>query len=297
MSYAQPITYGQVGAPLIIDLPTYVALDKGFFKKRNIDVAEPIKFSGSAISFIALIRGDIKIISASMFLALQDQYNNAPFLLGKPITYSASYLYVKPSIKSVSELKGKTITAGGQSDITRMQAEIMLEANGVTDVNWFWSPDSAKRLLALTSGQLDAAILIPPYNLLAEKEGFVKLSKVGDYKLTYHKGLVFNKEWGNKNINEVKSFVDAINEAIFWIYNTNNRNEASQILSKHSGISLEDAIKSYDQALEEKYFIADDSISQSQIDYFVSVARKWGNIKQDNIPLEKLILNSMKISP
>lgn len=297
LAYAQPILYGQVGVPIIVDLPTYVASDKGFFKKRNLDVPEPIRFNGSAISFVALIRGDIKFISAGLFIAIQDRYNNAPISIGKAVTYSASYLYVAPRIKSMTDLRGKKVTAGGENDITRYHAEIMLEANGVTDNDWHWAPDAAKRLMALSSGEISAAVLIPPFTFMGDQQGFTRITKVSDYKQTYHKGLVFQTEWANSNPEKVQAITDAINESIEWIYDEKNRTEAAQILSKYSGSNIESSLNSYDLALKDRYFILDNTISKSIIDHMVSVARKWGNIKRPNIPMEEIVLKNIKITP
>lgn len=296
IAYAETITFGQVGVPTVLDLPIYAAYEKGFFAKKSIEL-DPIRFPSSSLTFTALMAGDIKFISASTFNAVQDIHNGAPIIIGKAITYTASYLYVRPTINTIAELKNKTIAAGGSNDLTRMHTEIILNANNVKDVNWFWSSDTGKRYLALTSGQLDAAILTPPFTFLADQNGFKLIAKVSDYKLTYHKSLVFGNDWQKKNTEKVKNIIAAIDEAIIWIYNTNNREEAAKIISKNSGISFEDSLKSYDLAIKEKYYILEDTISQSMIDDFITVSKNWGSIKGPIIPLDKLLIDNVKISP
>jgi ABC-type nitrate/sulfonate/bicarbonate transport system substrate-binding protein len=297
VAYAQPIVFGQLGVPTIIDMIPYVAVEKGFFTKRGLDILEPTRFAGSPMTFAALMSGDAKVISASTMSAVTDRYNNAPFVIGKALTYNASYLYARPSIKSIEDLTGKTIAVGGASDITRMHAEIILESKGVTDVNWWYGNENSKRYIALKSGQLDAVILTPPFTFLAEQEGYVRLGKTNDFKLTYQKGLIFRKDWAEANSAKVRDIITSLDEAIVWLYNTNNRDEAANILVKISGVSKDEAIKSYDLAIQDKLYILEDTISKSIIDYFVSVSRKWGNIKGQEIPVEKLVLDNVKIVP
>ena len=295
--YAETIVFGQVGVPTVIDLIPYVAVEKGFFSKRGLDIPEPTRFGGSPMTFASLMSGDSKVISASAMSAVTDRYNNAPFVIGKALTYNASYLYVKPSIKSIEELTGKTIAVGGASDITRMHAEIILEAKGVTDVNWWYSNENSKRYIALKSGQLDAAILTPPFTFLAEQEGYVRLAKTNDFKLTYQKSLIFRSDWAEANKDKVQKIIEAVDEAVVWLYDSNNKDEAANILVKISGVSKEEAIKSVDVAIQDRLYILEDTISKSIIDYFISVSRKWGNIKVPEIPVEKLVLDNVKIIP
>jgi ABC-type nitrate/sulfonate/bicarbonate transport system substrate-binding protein len=297
LAYAEPIIFGQVGIPTVIDLIPYVAVEKGFFTKRGLDIPEPTRFAGSPMTFVSLMTGDSKVISASAMSAVTDRYNNAPFVIAKALTYNASYLYTRPSIKSIEDLKGKTIAVGGASDITRMHAEIILEAKGVTDVNWWYSNENSKRYIALSSRQLDAAILTPPFTFLAEQEGYVRLAKTNDFKLTYQKSLIFRSDWAEANKDKVQKIIEAVDEAVVWLYNPNNKEEAANILVKISGVSKEEATKSVDLAIQDKLYILEDTISKSIIDYFVLVSRKWGNIKGQDIPVEKLVLDNVKIIP
>jgi ABC-type nitrate/sulfonate/bicarbonate transport system substrate-binding protein len=294
---AQSIKYGQVGVPLITDLPTYVAYDKGMFAKRGLDIEEAIQFNGSAISFVALATGEIKFQSGGLFLALVDLYNTEAFLIGRNVANSASFLYANSSISSVDQLRGKKVTAGGESDITRMQAEVIFNAHGITkDIDWFWSPDSVKRLMVMGTNHIQAAILIPPFTYAAEKQGFKLLAKVSDYKVLTHKALVFNKNWANTNPDKVQKITDSVSEAIEWIYDVRNRDEAAGILAKASRMSQEDALRSVDFALSERLY-PDAAIPKDTLDYFLSVARSWNIIKpRQDLPLEKILVSGARVT-
>lgn len=295
-AYAEPIKYGQVGVPLVTDLPTYVAYDKGMFAKRGLEVQETIKFSSSAVSFVGLATGDIKFLSGGLFLALIVLHNAEPFLIGPAVADSASFLYVQPNITAVEQLKGRKVTVGGDNDITRMQAEVIFDAHGITrDIEWFWASDSVRRLAVMSTRELDAAILIPPFTYEAERRGFRQLAKVSDYKVLTHKALVFNKQWAVANPDKVQKIVDAVAEAVEWIYDERNGEESAQILARASSMSMEDARRSVDFAIKERLY-PDSAMSRSTVDYFISVAKKWGSIKPGKtLSLEEMLVAGTKI--
>ena len=82
-------------------------------------------------------------------------------------------LLAKPAIKSIKELKGKTISIGGAKDITRIFVERMLVPNGVNpaNVDYVFAGATSARLSALQSGAVDAAILTSPHQFLCRGRG------------------------------------------------------------------------------------------------------------------------------
>ena len=89
----------------------------------------------------------------------------------------------RPSIKSMKELKGKTVSLGGAKDITRIFVERMLEADGVKpgEFDMVFAGATSARFAALQSGAVDAAILAPPFSFRAESAGFSNLGLTIDY--------------------------------------------------------------------------------------------------------------------
>src|SRR5205085_8563167 len=86
-------------------------------------------------------------------------------------------LIAKPAIKSIKELKGKTIMIDGPKGITKIYVERMLAANGVkpTEFDALYAGATSARFSALQSGAIDATVLIPPFNFYAESAGFSNL--------------------------------------------------------------------------------------------------------------------------
>jgi NitT/TauT family transport system substrate-binding protein len=58
----------------------------------------------------------------------------APLAIVRILVQTPPYeLLAKPSIKSLKELKGKTVSIGGPKDVTRIYLNRMLEPNGLKD--------------------------------------------------------------------------------------------------------------------------------------------------------------------
>ena len=297
-AHAETISYGQNGVPISLDLPIIIAVEKGMFSNRNINI-EQEQFGNSATVLASLSTGKIHFTSISMFSVIQAHYNLPVILLGRPITLASASLYSVPNIKKISDLKGKTIAVGGANDSTRIYAEIILQNEGLEpnkDINWFYSSDSALRLSSLESKLLEAAILFPPFNFIANEKKFNKLALTTDIKPIVHKSLAFNADWAHLNPSKVKLISDAIDESILWIYDSNNKDEAIAIMSKVLKISMIESQMSFDWLISQKSFVVDPNIKRDMTEYFVKIGRTWGNIPLDkNIPIEKIVVPTTKI--
>ncbi len=158
-------------------------------------------------------------------------------------------LVAKPSIKSMTDLKGKVISLGGPKDITRIYVERMLEPNGVKpgEFDMVFAGATAARASALLAGAVDAAILLPAFNFQAEAEGFRSLGLTVDYvKDLPFSGTAVNNAWAKAHKATLEKLLRAQNQSVAWFEDEKNRAEAVQILKAASGLTQEDVEKSYD---------------------------------------------------
>jgi ABC-type nitrate/sulfonate/bicarbonate transport system substrate-binding protein len=297
---AEPIKNGVVGILTAGDMPFIIAREKGMFKSKNLDIAEDINFSNNATVQTALITGDIQFAgTTAMFNIIQSRYNGSDVIWGRSInTGPGILLYSKAEIKSINDLKGKFVSAGGQNDNTRLFAEIILNQGKLTydDVEWFWSGSASQRLLALKTGRIDAAMLFPPFSDQAEKDGYRNLGVTSDYKMVANKGLAFNKTWAKNNPGKVNDILDAIDESVMWLYDVANLDEAASILSVYTKGSIEESKLGIKFYIDRNLYERSRNIYNKDIDYYVDVSRKWGNIKSTiNIPNEQLVWDSSKL--
>ena len=297
---AEPIKNGVVGILTAGDMPLVVAREKGMFRSHDLDIAEDISFSNNATVQVALITGDIHFAgTTAMFNIIQSRYNGSDVIWARTINSGPGILlYAKPEIKSIADLRGKVVSAGGQNDNTRLFAEIILDQGQLKydDVEWFWSGSAPQRLLALHSGRIDAAMLFPPSSDQAEKDGYRNLGVTSDYKMVANKGVAFNKQWAYANPAKVNAILDAIDESVMWLYDAKNLDEAAALLSKYTKGSVDESRSGIKFYLDRNLYERSRNIYNKDIDYYVDISRKWGNIKPTAIiPNEQLVWDSSKL--
>ena len=128
---ADKVIAGTLGgqAPL---WPFYIALHKGFLAAQAIDMELNFAPSGSGI-VQQLTGGSLDVVvSVGMDDPMQAIDKGAPLAIIRVIGKSAPYaLIAKPDIKTIDDLRGKTIASGSAVDITTVYLERMLAAHGL----------------------------------------------------------------------------------------------------------------------------------------------------------------------
>ena len=111
--------------------PFYIAIDKGFLAARGIDMEVNFAQNGSAI-LQQLTGGSIDVvISVGLTEAMQAIDKGAPLAIVRIIGKTAPYVLIaKPTINTIADLRGKTISIGGPTDITNIYFARMMGANG-----------------------------------------------------------------------------------------------------------------------------------------------------------------------
>jgi NitT/TauT family transport system substrate-binding protein len=93
------------------------------------------------------------------------------------------FLVSQPEIRDVRQLKGKRIAVSNFGSSTDKSARTALEHAGLDpnrDAVILALGDTGLRFAALQARSIDAAVLSPPYNFSAERQGFKNLVWLGD---------------------------------------------------------------------------------------------------------------------
>jgi ABC-type nitrate/sulfonate/bicarbonate transport system substrate-binding protein len=162
---------------------------KAFFKEEGLD-AEIIRIRPPA-SYAALANGDIDYFTGIGGAAV------AAATRGVPIRVVACYvptlpfmLIARPEIKSVQELKGKTIMIGVAGSSPDLIARMMLKHFGLDpekDMKLLPGGASDARLVALKEGLVTATVVGPPFDYLGKKLGLNVLARSHEF-LSYPEG-------------------------------------------------------------------------------------------------------------
>lgn len=238
--------------PFGSNLAFFVAMDKGFFKERGLDVtAEKIISANDAAN--AIINGEIVGDATIPLNVLLNIEENQPGLL-KIVLWKASteerwsdYLLVKKgsSIKSIADLKGKKV--GGypgsaqQTIIKLILRQFMSESNIIT----VELPPNTQ-LAALDGGQVDALITYDEIAITALENKIADVlveNPIGKYIVNPYYGFPYaiSSDFAEKHPKTTKKVVGALNEATDYI--KANDKEARQIMSKWVGTKTEIADK------------------------------------------------------
>ena len=282
---ADKIEAGAVGGPTATMWLFYVGFDEGFFAKRNIDL--DVIFAPSAPGILQqLTAGSLDIVAttgtAEPIHAVDKGANNIG--IGRIIGLNSPYaLEAKPTIGSIKDLKGKTLVLGGLVDITAIYWNRMAEANGLKkgDVDITVVGATAGRFAALKSGTVDATMVLPPFNFLAESAGFKNLGLVIDYVKDYpFTTLVVLKPWASAHMDLAKRLLAALDESATWFYAPGNRDALIQMGMQHFKIEQGEAAQSLDFLRKIQYFAPDSKVSQKGLDSLIQVMRTSSDVSK-----------------
>ena len=259
-------------------------MDKGFFKQQGIAI-EYIKAASSAGVQQQVASGSVDMGVGGLVDPIRAIDKGAPIAIWRVDMQAPPYaLLAKPAIKSIKELKGKTISIGGAKDITRIFVERMLVPNGVDpkDVDYVFAGATSARLSALQSGAVDAAILTSPHNFYAEAAGFTNLGWTIEYakELPFSGGAV-NRAWAAANKPALDKFIVAYNKSVNWFQDRNNRAAAVKIMMEAGRQKQDDVEKSYDFLQKGNFYELTGKIPRGSLGNLIKVLQELGDLPPD----------------
>jgi ABC-type nitrate/sulfonate/bicarbonate transport system substrate-binding protein len=164
----------------------------GFFRAQGLD-AELIVMRPS-ISLQTLIAGDLDY-STALTSAARAGVSGLPLRIVMALTVGQDFsLVVRPEIRRMEDLKGKTLATSGVGEFTDVGARLVLKKYGLApeaDVKLrALFGNHPLRLSALQAGQIDGTIMSMPYSKMAVKMGFRELVHLREITKTPQGGLV-----------------------------------------------------------------------------------------------------------
>jgi NitT/TauT family transport system substrate-binding protein len=152
------------------------ALERGYYREEGLDVQLILMSAGVATR--ALIGGDVDFTTAG-------GAGLVPILSGAPLRFVFTsfnrpmfWLYAKPDIRSIKDLKGRRVGVSNIGSGPDSLLREVLKRNGLEggrDVPILALGLQGNIYAGLVSGSVDAAMLAPPFNFMAEGGGFREL--------------------------------------------------------------------------------------------------------------------------
>src|SRR5271170_704552 len=215
---ADTVVVGFTGPPTAMSWPFEIAIDKGMFAAEGIAI-DRVAAPSSAAVVLQAAAGAIDIGVQGAFVdVIRAIDKGAPLAIVRVMVQTPPYeLLAKSSIGSLKQLKGKTISIGGQKDVTHVYLNRMLEPNGLKDgdVDLVYAGASSARFTALESGAVDAAMLTSPFNFKAADDGFAVVGRTADYVTDLPQGgTTVNRNWAASHMDVLRRFIVAFNKSV-----------------------------------------------------------------------------------
>jgi NitT/TauT family transport system substrate-binding protein len=264
---AETIEYGSVGGPSAALWPILIAQANGLFTAAGLTVELVYAPSSPAVQQ-QLAAGSVPMGDGGLNDPIRAIFEGAPIALVRLEGQVPPYAMLgKPEIKTLKDLRGKTIMIGGAKDITLTYLQRMLEPNGLKtgDYDLAFAGSTIARLSALQAGGVDAAMLFPPFNFHAEEAGYTNLGLVYDYAKLPFTGMVVNRAWAAQNKAPLETFLGIYTKAVAWFEDEANRGEAVRILVDASHQAPADTEKSYDFYRKIEFFEPKGEVSRQKL--------------------------------
>jgi NitT/TauT family transport system substrate-binding protein len=160
----------------ITQIAFFVARERGFFKDEGLDV-ELIQMTGT-LANLALMTGEVPFTSVPTAAMTANLRGANLRVLFTTFERPLFWLYSRPQIRDVKELKNKKVGVGGLNQASYTLLRELLSNHGLEagkDYTLIQAGDSAPRFLALTSGFIDATLMPLPWNFSAQEAGMHEL--------------------------------------------------------------------------------------------------------------------------
>ena len=239
--------------PFLSYAPTFVALDKGYFRDEGLDVKTTMIRGGGTATFNETVSGAVDIGSGAITASLLNAVikgTKLKVIAGKGEVrkgYSTNELWItralyNSGVRTPLGLRGKTVaTAGpGSSDWTMLG--MMLAKYGLSlakgDVLAAQLP-GPERPLALENGTVAGAILVEPFIASVNRAKAVRLMRITDVVPVFQTAVFYTTAaFLHKHHNAVQKFLAALRKATAEYMKDPKSPEMLQILSKYTKVKI-----------------------------------------------------------
>jgi NitT/TauT family transport system substrate-binding protein len=220
---------------------TWVAEEKGFFRKYGIDAEVIVTGQGGTAGIGALLANDIQMVSsAGDVLVAAALRGGDTVMVAGVVNKGLQRIVAKPEFKTPADLKGKRIGVTRIGAVSHSVLLMMLPRwkMTVSDVQVMQIGSSPNALAALDKGGLEAAVLTIPYMFVAEDRGYRVVADMGDTDLYYlHTMMATTRSYVKGNRDKVSRFLKGYLEGLAFV--KQNKRDAIDVVRKKLRLGAE----------------------------------------------------------
>jgi ABC-type nitrate/sulfonate/bicarbonate transport system substrate-binding protein len=218
----------------------YVAIDRGLFARHGIDVTVcGTPNSVTQMTELSQGRFEIAMTAVDNIVAYVEGEGEAPIgpqpdffaFMGSDSGFLS--LVARPGIERVSDFAGRMLSVDAMTTGYAFVLFDILRRNGLErgDYQVRRVGGMVQRFNSLRERNEDGTLLSAPYNIIAKDHGLTELVKATSLLGPYQGNVAAaRRSWARDNEAQVISFIRAYIDAITWLYDSANREDAVSIL-------------------------------------------------------------------
>jgi ABC-type nitrate/sulfonate/bicarbonate transport system substrate-binding protein len=223
------------------NLPIWIAMDKGLFKKEGLEVKLD-RTKGSVAQMRNLMAGKYQVASTSIdnIVAYTEkqgdvQIDNFDVVAVGGVHSGLNSVVARPEIKSYKDIKGKPVAVDALGTGYAFVLFKILEKNGLAlnkDYTAVAVGSGPERLKALEENKAVAAVMSAPNDTEAKEMGYNILADAAK-ELGGYQGSAYavRRSWAKDHEKETVAWLRALTEAHDWVFA--NKAGSLEMLKKH----------------------------------------------------------------
>jgi len=283
---AEPILFGTPGRTDSTTIATFIAFENKFFEAEKLEV-EWITAGSAARAVQQTVAGSLNISIAATDATVRAFAEGAGLKIVAGTVHAAPFRTVgAKGVKGWADLKGKTISVGGLTDQTLFFFRIMARKNGLADKDYdlIFAGTTPARFAQLMSGQVGAAVLTNPNDLMALADGSVDLGSAPDYVPVWSQNNAFvNEAWAKTHRSQVVAFLRVLKKSVDVFYDPAQKDRVIDIMAKYSGSDRATSEKIYQFYIDKKIIAAKGALTADGIQAVIDSLIANGEVK---VPLK-----------
>jgi len=267
-------------------LPAWTAEKQGFFKDEGLDVKIEV-YDGSEKIFHDLRAGTHQIAIASIESVIAEAYKGGTLRIVAGIAKRPPHFIIaQPEIKTLADLKGKTIGVVSMHEGTTFFVADIAKAGGFAlgDVKVEAVGGSPTRARLLKERKIDMGLQPYPLSYEAEAQGFTNLGAmaklVPDYQFV---SVMVDESWASKNRRVLAGFLKALRRGTEYMFA--HPDESAELGAKELRTSPAFARRALEDTLSMDIMARDLSLTDASLRRVFSIMQQAGVLGRD-LPFE-----------
>lgn len=212
----------------------YVCQDQGIFKKHGLEVELTLLKTSSQLvaamssNTVQIAGGDGRAIAGGAIKGV-----DLKMIEVKLPSYFVE-MWGESDIKSIEDLKGKTVGVTAPGSVTDSALRLMLKDKGLDKDVKVTNLTSLPALMAAgKSGEIDALVTAPPQGVQTKSQGWHKVTDMTNYK-TAASVYAVKGSYAKSDTKTVQNFVEADLECLAYLQKDANRDKSVDAIAKYT---------------------------------------------------------------